>query len=210
VIPSIKEIHIRLCEINDLDPKTHPVKKTWPDNCYAVATALVELLPKNARTAYGFWYGTDKRNPERPLSRHGWAKFNGKILDPTRWVFEKKEPYLFVCKEDKCKEYDEGMTEFKEAFERPAPERDKTQRIMSFKWTTNEAAFLTNLFGERRDWGKMSMGEYFWLANKQPKRILPIISSFYKQLKKQNSIGIVPIDFIPMFEDLQKQGLVDG
>ena len=207
--PTVDEIHVRYCERNDLDHKTDTIEKTWPNNCYAVATALVDLLPEDARTAYGFWYGKDKRNPKRSMNRHGWALHDGFVKDPTRWVFEKKKPYVFVQKSSDLDDYDEGMAELREAFERPAPERDDTHKKMKFTWTSNESAFLSALFGVQRDWSIMTIAEYFWVANKQPKRILPIVESFYKQLKAQDMIGAVPVDFVAMYKDLKAQGLID-
>lgn len=211
MIPTIDEIHAQYCKRNDLDPAVDTVEKTWPDNCYAVATALVDLLPENARTAYGFWYGKDKRNPERSMNRHGWALHDDFVKDPTRWVFEKKKPYLFVKRTWEVeKEYDEGMADLREAFERPAPERDETHKKLNFEWTPNETAFLCGLFGAQRDWSVLTIAEYFWVANKQPKRIIPIVESLYKQLKEQDMIGAVPVDFITMFKDLKAQGFIDG
>lgn len=201
ILPDLAAIHLQYCKRNNLNPSVCNISESWPNNCYAVATALVDLLPLTARTAYGFWYGTDVRNPGEELSRHGWALLNGFVLDPTRWVFEQREPYLFVQKTSKAKEYDEGMTQLREAFEHSSPKRDLSQKQFAFKWDLDETTFLTNLFGESRSWNILTCEECFWIANKPPKRILPIVESFYKQLKGYDLLALVPIDFRAMLKD---------
>jgi len=85
--------------------------KDWSGQCYAVACAILRAKLLKGRPAYGHWIGdVHPKSPfyERtrvPFQRHGWivveergphAERPGLIVDPTRWVFEAKEPYIFV------------------------------------------------------------------------------------------------------------------
>lgn len=73
----------------------------WPGNCYAIVMAIKQagLIP-GVKSRYGHWAGRvapgtmffGKAHP-----RHGWLICpNGTILDPTRWVFEGRAPYVAV------------------------------------------------------------------------------------------------------------------
>lgn len=82
--------------------------RTWPGNCHVVATALIQsgLLGSleahhgRARALYGVYTGPT--HPKgyvagRPMARHGWIELeHGLVVDPTRWAFEAKEPFLWV------------------------------------------------------------------------------------------------------------------
>lgn len=87
-----------------------PVQQ-WSGNCYAIACAMLRAKLVRGRPAYGHWLGRVHpqspfaRRGQQPFVRHGWividergdhAQRPGRILDPTRWVFEAREPYLFI------------------------------------------------------------------------------------------------------------------
>lgn len=74
----------------------------WSGNCYAIACAILRAKLVKGRPAYGHWLGpVHERSPfatrgRAPFQRHGWIVLpDGSVLDPTRWVFEAAEPYLF-------------------------------------------------------------------------------------------------------------------
>lgn len=87
-----------------------PVEQ-WNGNCYAIACAMLRAKLVRGRPAYGHWLGrvhpkssfASKRG--LPFVRHGWIVLDergahgqrpGRVLDPTRWVFEAVEPYLYI------------------------------------------------------------------------------------------------------------------
>lgn len=73
----------------------------WPGRCFEISRALVQKMGVEGRAAYGFWTG-----PVTPSMffdgsaarvRHGWVVIpDGRIIDPTRFVFEHAEPYIYV------------------------------------------------------------------------------------------------------------------
>lgn len=131
----------------------------WSGNCYAIACAILRAKLVKGRPAYGHWTGpVSKKSPFAsrrglPIVRHGWIILeNGAVMDPTRWVFEAVEPYIYVgmqvddgdCTECGYKEYehdeddvlsptcsgysapewpyDEGGDRMRTALQRPFPE----------------------------------------------------------------------------------------
>jgi hypothetical protein len=78
--------------------------ETWVGNCYAIAYQLVEAGLVEGRAVYGHYLGPiakDSFFSEKGLAvgfvPHGWVLMgDGRVLDPTRWVFENVEPYIYV------------------------------------------------------------------------------------------------------------------
>lgn len=80
-----------------------PVRE-WSGKCYAIACEILRAKLVKGRPAYGHWTGDvhpkspfarDGKRP--PIVRHGWIILeSGAVLDPTRWVFEAVEPYLYT------------------------------------------------------------------------------------------------------------------
>lgn len=74
----------------------------WAGNCYAIATAIVAAKLVEGRAVYGHYRGDVRPGTlfaGRPIVTHGWIVLDeesGKVLDPTRWVFEGVAPYLFI------------------------------------------------------------------------------------------------------------------
>lgn len=99
----------------------------WEGNCFAIAT---KLAPHFGGTAvYGHWLGQInpkgwwKQRAGGAFCNHGWIVLpneSGKyvqgqetIVDPTRWSFEAKKPYIWQGKNDGT--YDEGGNRFRMA-----------------------------------------------------------------------------------------------
>lgn len=84
-----------------------PVEQ-WPGKCFQVATAFVNHGIVQGHAVYGHWRG--KIDPHAPVFgeraghrfvHHGWIlQDDGTVVDPTRWVFENVEPYIFVGQDD--------------------------------------------------------------------------------------------------------------
>lgn len=89
----------------DIIAKAIRVKtKDFHGNCYAIACKVVESGIVRGRAVYGHWFGEVAKTGywakrrDQPFQRHGWVELeDGRILDPTRWSFEDKEPYLYLA-----------------------------------------------------------------------------------------------------------------
>lgn len=76
----------------------------WPGFCYGIAECLLDAGIVEGHLRYGHWLGPVAHGSMfwgRPLIRHGWVeKPDGTIVDPTRWVFEDAEPYIYEGRND--------------------------------------------------------------------------------------------------------------
>lgn len=76
----------------------------WHGRCYEIAWAITEDFDLvEGMPVYGSWTGQVNRRgywknrAHLSFVRHGWVRLpDGRILDPTRWSFENKEPYIWL------------------------------------------------------------------------------------------------------------------
>lgn len=118
-LPSLKE-----CERAVGKPASE-----WVGRCHEVAIVLVDegLVP--GRAVYGHYLGPVAPGTlfaRRAIVRHGWIQDRQedvvRVVDPTRWVFEGKRPYIFqALVRGEHADYDEGGSRCRAALQRPAP-----------------------------------------------------------------------------------------
>lgn len=97
----------------------------WAKNCYAVSMAIYPFIKeqlsycdkvKKVEVVYGkwLWYTSENSVFECGVSNHWWLEitYDKKVIviDPTRWVFEDIEPYIYI--NIKTDEYDRAWQEF--------------------------------------------------------------------------------------------------
>lgn len=81
--------------------------KTWPGNCFGVASRLVSENIVKGTAVYGHWNGPVAPSSMfhgKPIINHGWVRMeDGTVVDPTRYVFEGVAPYIWTGNErDVC------------------------------------------------------------------------------------------------------------
>jgi hypothetical protein len=99
-------------KVSDLEQALGLRTWEWPGRCFEIARALVRVTDIEGRPVYGFWTG-----PVAPSKifdgtanrvRHGWVLTpEGQIIDPTRFVFERAAPYVYVGPND---HYSDGQS----------------------------------------------------------------------------------------------------
>lgn len=175
-----------------------PTKK-WKGNCHFIACLFVEKKLVKGRAVYGHWLGAVSpksffaNRQKMPFQQHGWIKDgNGKIIDPTRWVFEAKQPYIFVDKNNG--EYDEGGNKFRMANIGKAPAYNKNEKQYNLPLTTKARLFLSDLFSDNGLIQILSFGQVFWLLNHSPASLGSHCKEIYKWAKRNKLSALVPID----------------
>lgn len=169
----------------------------WKGKCHLIATQLVEKGLIKGRAVYGHWLGPISRKSffktrrSLPFIHHGWiVTKDGKIIDPTRWVFEAVKPYIYFGKNDY---YDEGGDKFRKAMERPCPAYNKKSKHLSFFIKDTEASnYVLEILDTTAD--KVTLDHAAWLGNLSIITLGKFAKDVYQWL---NSIGlkaIVPID----------------
>jgi hypothetical protein len=172
----------------------HPVD-SWRGNCHAVACDLVEEGLVKGTAVYGHFFGyISPDSPEfggRPMAHHGWVRTpDGKIVDPTRWVFENVEPYVWVG-DANDEDYDEGSNRLRAALLKPAPEFDDSQRVHLVPGHFSH--IVTALFGTPHT--VLSLNQIHWLANVSPDTLGNHTADIYEWIRDEVELpGFIPID----------------
>lgn len=192
VVPSIKELE-SLIKIPTIE---------WPGRCHEIATAIANLDCVDGRAVYGHYLGFVSKDSKLfgnrnglPFQRHGWVVMtDGKILDPTRWVFEDIDPYIFYS-ENTNGEYDEGGNKWRMANLGDCPKFDKKEKCLDLT-ITDESVIdeITLLLGVPATTKKASLNQMFWLANLSPEKIGDYCKRIYEWLNAVGLKALVPLD----------------
>lgn len=96
-----------LPNVNELVAHFEVPTSAWVDNCYALAMSIEREIPEYGFTVIeGVWIGeVAETSYFRSLVdqlgvkelAHWWLELpDGRVYDPTRWLFEGAEPYVYV------------------------------------------------------------------------------------------------------------------
>jgi len=177
----------------------------WNGQCYGIASAIVDKGLVEGVAIYGHWLGpiaetsTFANRSHLGFVQHGWILLDdGKIMDPTRWVFESIKPYIYVGPTKGL--YDEGGNKIREEFQM-VPEFDASDevygvphRVMSgAAWIWAERV-LGLLGSTLQPLGVLSLGQLRYLANMNPVRMNGCARDIMITLARLNLLSLVPID----------------
>lgn len=169
-----------ITDIKEIEKRIDRPAEAWKGNCYAIATACVEKGVVVGRPEYGIWQGEIAPGSffaGHPLVRHGWVKLpGGQIFDPTRWVFEDAEPYVYVGPEDF---YDMGAADLRE-------------KVLGYV-SVDEAElmdFLDDPYAYEDDLKFLHQ-----LANTPPKAHPFFMAEVYELIDKMGKGALIPIDY---------------
>jgi hypothetical protein len=185
-----------------------PVEE-WEGNCYGLACAAAKLMNrqgcKGAVPIYGHYQGEVHPTSMfhgHPIVQHGWVLMsNGDVLDPTRWAFEGRKPYLYRGPND-C--YDEGGNAVRMAMIGEPPRFDLDDEIHNITpemlpaeaWRFVEKVLnLDHCFGEDEyEPGDVTRTQLAWLANYDPRMMRGHATAIYTLLKELDFQAFIPID----------------
>jgi hypothetical protein len=152
----------------------------WVDRCHEVSCAMLAASLVVGVERYGHYYGRVSRRYPRygqPFQRHGWIEQpDGRVVDPTRWVFEKVKPYIYC---GSGKDYDAGGQRMRMGLMQPYPagprdessdsphltERQREVRREVFQLNVDDTAraHLAELTGGQTS--DFNLDQVFWIAN---------------------------------------------
>lgn len=82
--------------IDEVEEKLASPRLSWAGRCHEIAVKTQDLFDLDARPCYGHYTGPVVEGyfrADRPFQRHGWLElWDGRVFDPTRWVFETDWP----------------------------------------------------------------------------------------------------------------------
>jgi hypothetical protein len=142
---------------------------------------------------HGFIHPECERFGDRQFTHHGWIERRTTIVDPTRWVFECVEPYIYVGPKDD-EDYDFGGNRVKAMYMRPAPPFDPTSGSGdTWELPDNIERFAKFILGHEDK--TVSCVQVMWLANLP----LDMLGEFAKPvyefiINKVGLPGMIPMD----------------
>ena len=176
-----------------------PVEK-WRGQCHGIASLLLKHGLIIGKLRYGHWIGPVSSksmfgNYPNGLVRHGWIELgDGSIVDPTRFEFEQKEPYIYVGKNDY---YDAGGNIFRMKEMVPAPEyNDSVKQVVLSLNSESAMNLIEEILNMKGNIGKISitMKQAFWIANLPLKIFEGLAKPIYKALIEAELGAFIPYD----------------
>lgn len=163
----------------------------WEGHCYSIAAQMLEKNLVTGDLMYGDWIGPvakgtffHKRRARMPFVHHGWIQLpDGRICDPTRFVFEGKKPYIYVGPND---HYDAGGNAWREANMKPPPVFNVMMNAFDFPKIHVARQYLGT--------PPYSWDQLFWLANLPLRLLGEDAKRVYQALAKADEQAMVPLD----------------
>lgn len=180
----------------------------WPLNCHAISSAILasglleqfEAVYGKARVTYGVYTGYIDRDSifAQGIARHGWIEFPaaGCVVDPTQWVFTRRNPELTVSSIDA---YDLGSNLFKDRIRGDnKPRFASDEKLIHLDVNDPDVvAFVGRLLDDLprlRDQGTLSLRQVVWLANRPPDILCQHGRTIFQFLERNGLQGMIPTD----------------
>ena len=171
-----------------------PVDK-WPGNCYGIAQAVIESgFIRDGKLRYGHWHGFI--HPESPgfggrqFTHHAWIQAGDRIVDPTRWVFENVDPYIYKGPADDD-DYDFGGNRLRKSMMKPIPDFDDSKQCYDLPESVKP--FVQMMAGSQRD--EVSINQVMWFANLPLDMLQDKAECVYKWISNDVGFpGFIPLD----------------
>lgn len=181
----------------------------WAGRCYEIACALVEYDLVQGTAVYGHFVGPIhpksyfRERRGHPFVQHGWVLLEeGTIVDPTRWAFEARLPYIAVFPPGapEQRHYDEGGNRFRAVTHSRRPNFDPNE----IQYRLPEKLLPTGAFlvmewllmpdYSEQDPGEFSVSQLCWLANAPYDTLQGQAAPIYEALEHVGLLAHVPID----------------
>jgi hypothetical protein len=181
-IPAITSLHADVCSKYGISYTPNTLAQDLQGNATTVAQALCEQLGDFAQAVHGAYQGYNIQRPLLNTHPHSWVNFLGTVIDPLRWVFEGKEPYIFEGEsigEDYV--YDEDFSA--RLFPFTAPARNEVPTSHKFQWSSATQAFLNEVvFADARDVSALTLSEIHFIAHLPFQYLLPHMPEIYQAI----------------------------
>jgi hypothetical protein len=192
------------CDIEALGELLDVEPPDWNGHCYEIASALVRIKVFDGVAVYGHYRG--KLHPAsrwvkyRHLGfvQHGWIVTpDHQIIDPVRWGFECKEPYIYQIDGDHpdAEIYDEGGNIWRAQQSRllPKPEGEVCDIFATLiEAGESEAVHVVQALLVQSE--PTTVKQLFWLANLPYEQFIGHASSIYSALRRLGHEVFVPLD----------------
>lgn len=176
-----------------------PIEK-WGGRCHEIARLMLDKKLVVGKLRYGHWLGLVSEKSmfgkyPNGLVRHGWIELDdGNIVDPTRFEFEQKEPYIYVGKNDY---YDAGGNIWRMKMMVPAPEFSEEEKHVILSVNSDATMnLLEEMLKVNGSLGKIiiTVKQAFWLANLPLQAFEGLAKPIYEALIEAKLGAFIPYD----------------
>jgi hypothetical protein len=129
-----------------------------------------------------------------PFTRHGWVVLkDGRVLDPTRWVFEDAQPSLYLG--PPSEEYDEGGNRWRLAELSIPPKHETAGKQIELKAPRHVWAHIRKLLRDRAAGpSRLCYRQLVWLANCPLALLAEHAAAIYKAIEDVGEVALIPFD----------------
>lgn len=182
-----------MTDIHDVAALIDQPVRTWPGRCHEIAGAALRYGAVSGHLRYGHYLGPTAETSiwhDRQLIRHGWVELDdGRIWDPTRWVFEAAAPYIFCGEANE--DYDIGGNSLRAQLRGPVPIFDAAD---GRTWTLPKALLPRIQKHLTPVQENLSFNQLIWLANSSPQELGDLAKPLYLWLEDIHKRALIPID----------------
>lgn len=186
---------INIPEISIIESIIGYKTQQWVSQCYFISGLLLKHNIVQGELCYGKYYGSIDQNSffsNHPLPNHGWIEFNGFIIDPTRWVFENVEPYIYVGQIDRDV-YDIGSNLLRSVLRTKAPSFDPTIKSIQIDQPAINFIFSV-LLEDKKNENKVSLNQVAWCASLSLQDLAEFALPLFTWMKEHKLSAFAPID----------------
>jgi len=213
LLPRILRKPNRLPTVAEIEAAIGIPARNWAGHCHEIASAIVDHGLAGGIAVYGDWRGEIsedghfRRAKGRPFVHHGWVALDdGRVLDPTRWAFEGKPPYLYVGPPGE--EYDEGGNLHRWAtLERPPAYRAEDPAVPAEKMSFLGRVAMLNLLGCPP---AITRPMLVWMANLPVDLLGDMAAAIYADIIAVGQDALIPVDNLMMVARTGKRGAKTG
>lgn len=176
----------------------------WHGKCYGVACGLLKHKIVEGHPIYGHYVGPIDidgywgSHIGLPFVRHGWVMQNdGTIIDPTRWSFENKSPYVAIItnNDDRHDEYDDSGSMIRIMMRQPCPETNESKKVnLNLYGPAKE--LVDTLFGDKATSDYATQSQIMWLANAPYGQLGDFVPHIYEAIKNYSEVCYIPVDHL--------------
>ena len=187
-------------QIEDVEKAIKLPTEQWRGKCHQIAALMLEHKLIKGKLRYGHWTGpvvNGSKFEKYPdgLVHHGWIELpNGQIVDPTRFDFEQKPPYIYVGPNDY---YDAGGNEYRLKTMQPAPQFNFEEKCIDLTVDNTDAIEFIENHLNRKVIDKrviITVKQAFWLANLPLQILDKAAKPIYSALIKAEMGAFIPFD----------------
>lgn len=194
-----------LPSLQDVEAAIHIPARYWKSRCLEISAAIVKTgLVPNGRTVYGHYRGDVKPHTmfyqmwlHTGFVRHGWISLaDGSVVDATRWVFERKRPYLYYGHNNE--DYDESGNVLRAQLLTPppvSPSGDMYQLRLSVKARRLVTTYFPDsILSATSKFIWLATNQCLWLANVPWDALHEGQREIYLALARVGLKALIPID----------------